>query len=79
MSVRATTFWEYLGVLRYIQIKYRVWLNPSATMGSGNWPDVEAELWRDFHEDYVFVRTQQRLLGTTFIKHLHTPYEDTPE
>lgn len=72
--MRATNFWEYLGVLKYIQAKYDVWMDPHRVNGMPNWPKTDEDLWRDFPEDYQYVRSMQRLLNTTKID--FTP-EDT--
>lgn len=71
MRVRATTFWEHLGVLKYIQKKYKVWSDPKHH--STNWTVIDEELWRDFPDDYLYVRTHQRLTGFTYIDYLHGP------
>lgn len=78
MSVRAVNFWEHLGVLRYIQAKHRVWLTPNDINAS--WHHTDIELWRDFPDDYLRVRTLQKLHRTTkidFVEPTHNNQEDT--
>lgn len=69
------TFWEYLGVLKYVQAKYSEDKLPDMIWRpQGPWHMVDEKLYKDFPDDYTRVRALQRLHGTTKIPYIQ---EDT--